>query len=245
MPEISPSKYLVQASWDDVPHLTEKAKAELLSSTLPYMRDARSKGMPSLGAGAIYPIPESEIVCEPFRIPVHFPRLYGFDVGWRKTAAIWLAHDRDVDIMYGYAEHYRGQAEPSIHAASIKARGDWIPGAIDPASRARTQIDGRVLLAMYQNQGLLLHEAENAVEAGLYEVFVRLSTGRLKLFRTLANTLMEYRLYRRDDKGKRIKELDHLMDALRYAVMSAQLAKLPPIIMAGAVTHIADAAAGY
>lgn len=245
MPEISSSKYLVQAGWDDVPHLTQKAKDELLSSTLPYLRDARSKGIPSLGAGAIYPIPESDIICDPFQIPPYFPRLYGFDVGWKKTAAVWLAHDRNVDVVYAYAEHYRGQAEPSVHAASIRARGDWIPGAIDPASRARTQIDGRVLLTMYLGQGLRLVEAEHAVEAGLYEVYVRLTTGRLKIFKSLQNTLMEYRLYRRDEKGMRVKQLDHLMDALRYGIMMLQLAVPMPVPLAGVQTHIADMNAGY
>ena len=31
---------------------------------------------------------------------------------------------------------------------------------------------------------------------------------------------MEYRLYRRDDKGNVVKERDHLMDATRYLVVS-------------------------
>ena len=33
MPEITASKYLVEISWDDVPHLDEKTKRELLEST--------------------------------------------------------------------------------------------------------------------------------------------------------------------------------------------------------------------
>ncbi len=71
MPEISPSRYMVNAGWDDVPHLGEKTKKELLESTLPHLQDARSKGTPSLGAGAVWPIPLSEILVDPFEIPVH------------------------------------------------------------------------------------------------------------------------------------------------------------------------------
>jgi hypothetical protein len=67
---------------------------------------------------------------------------------------------------------------------------------------------------------LRLQPANNAVEAGIYEVWTRLSTGRLKVFSTLANWLAEYRIYRRNEKGAVIKEGDHLMDATRYLCMS-------------------------
>ena len=223
MPAVSPSKYLVQASWEDVPHLDEKTKAELLSGMAPHQRDARTKGIPALGSGAIYPVPESEITVAPFAIPVFWPKAYGFDVGWNKTAAIWGALDRSVDCLYLYAEYYKGQAEPSIHATAIKARGAWIPGVIDPAARGRSQKDGEQLLANYIDLGLNLETAVNAVEAGLWDVWERLSTGRLKLFSTLQNTLAEYRLYRRDEKGHVVKQFDHLMDAKRYLVVSGIL----------------------
>ncbi len=87
MPEISASKYLVNASWKDVPHIDEKTQAELLAATPPYLRDARSKGEPSLGAGAIYPVELSEVLVDPFQIPPHWPRCYALDVGWNRTAA--------------------------------------------------------------------------------------------------------------------------------------------------------------
>lgn len=220
MPAITDSRYLVQAGWSDVPHLDERTKAELLSSTLPHLRDARSKGIPSLGAGAIYPVPESEFVVDPFAIPAYWPRAYGLDVGWDRTAACWAAIDRNTDCVYVYAEHYRGQAEPSIHAEAIKVRGAWIPGVIDPASRGRAQKDGEQLLELYRQLGLNLDIADNSVEAGLYDVWQRLSTGRLKVFRTCGNMLAEYRIYRRDERGRVVKKFDHLMDALRYLVRS-------------------------
>lgn len=220
MPEISPSKYTVFAGWDDVPHLDTDTKRELLASTPPHLRDARSKGIPSLGSGAIYPVPESEITCDPFQIPDHWPRAYGMDVGWNRTATAWGAWDRATDTIYLFSEHYKGQAEPSIHAAAIKARGAWIPGVIDPAARGRAQTDGESLLDTYKDLGLLIRKADNSREAGIYAVWERLSTGRLKVFKTMQNWLAEYRIYRRDEKGHIIKENDHIMDATRYLVMS-------------------------
>lgn len=214
------SKKLVMAGWDDVPHLDDKTKKELLDSTPPYLRDARSKGKPSLGSGAIYPVEESEIIVDPFVLPAHWPLVYGMDVGWKKTAAVWGAHDRDSDIVYLWSEHYRGEAEPSVHAHAIRARAHWIQGVIDTAARGRSQIDGHTLMDLYRELGLHIHNADKSVEAGLQAVWERLSTGRLKVFSTMRNWLAEYRLYRRDDKGKIVKEFDHLMDATRYLIMS-------------------------
>lgn len=223
------SKFVVMATWDDAPHLTEDVKKELWKSIPEFQRDARSKGIPQLGAGAIYPVPESEFVIDPIEIPKHWPRAYGMDVGWNRTAVIWLAHDRETDTIYFYSEHYRGQAEPSIHADAIKARGAWIPGVIDPAARGRSQKDGLQLLQSYKDLGLDVEPAFNGVESGLYEIWQRLSSGRLKVFRNCANWIAEYRLYRRDEKGQVVKGFDHAQDGGRYGVMSGlERAKVKP-----------------
>ena len=214
------SKCVISATWDDVPHLSEDAKRELMASIPPFQRDARSKGVPQLGAGAIYPVPESDFVVDDFPIPKHWPRAYGMDVGWNRTAVPWGALDRETGTLYLYAEYYRGQAEPSVHATAVKARGEWIPGVIDPAARGRSQRDGEQLLQDYRDLGLDLLPAVNAVEAGLYTVWERLSGGRLKVFRSMSNWLSEFRLYRRDEKGRIVKQNDHLMDATRYLVVS-------------------------
>ena len=214
------SKCVVLATWDDAPHLTQQVKDELWAALPPHEREARSRGIPSLGAGAIYPVPEEDILVADFPIPAHWVRAYGLDVGWKRTAAIWGALDRETDILYLYSEHYRGDAEPSVHAHAIRARGEWIPGVIDPAARGRSQVDGRQLLQMYTDLGLALDAADNAVESGIYQVWQRMSSGRLKVFRSLTNYLEERRLYRRDEKGRVVKERDHLQDATRYLVMS-------------------------
>ena len=212
----SPTKHVVMATWDDAPHLDAQAKIDLWNSIPPFQRDARSKGIPQLGAGAIYPVPESDLLVDPFAIPAHWPQGYGMDVGWNCTAAVWGALDRESDTLYLRHEHRRSQAEPSVNVHGIKAPGDWVPGFIDPASRGRSQRDGQQLLNDYRNLGLHLTLADNGVESGLYSVWNRMSTGRLKVFRNMSNWLQEFRLYRRDEKGNVVKANDHLMDAMRY-----------------------------
>lgn len=218
--ESNDARKVVMAGWDDVPHISEEQKARALKSIQPYLRDARTKGIPSLGSGAIYPIPESEIICDPFPIPKHFKRVYGLDVGWNKTACVWAAIDPSTLTVYLYAEHYRGKAEPSVHATAIKQRGEWINGVIDTAARGRSQIDGNNLWDMYTDLGLKIHKADKAVDTGIEMMFELLSTGRLKVFSNLSNWLKEYRVYRRDKNGKIVKENDHILDATRYLAMS-------------------------
>lgn len=212
--------YVLNMDWDDAPHLTAEQKQELWDTIPPYQREARSKGIPALGSGAIYPVAESDITVEDFEIPEHFARVYGLDVGWNRTAGVWLAWDRDKDVVYAYSEHYQGNAEPVVHAHGIKGRGEWIPGVIDPAANGRTQTDGTRLMDVYRDLGLDLQKAENSVEAGIYAVWQRLSAGKLKIFKSCRNLLGEMRLYRRDEKGKVVKENDHACDALRYAIVS-------------------------
>jgi hypothetical protein len=213
-------KWCIGITWDDVPHLSKEDRDRLWDSIPPHQRDARAKGIPALGSGVIYPVSEDAYLCDPIEIPKHWPRAYALDVGWNKTAAVWGAWDRDNDIVYLYGEYYIGEAPPQIHGDAIKSRGEWIPGVIDPAAKGRSQMDGKALMHEYIALGLDLQPANNEVEAGIFSVYRRLQSGRLKVFRTLNNWRSEIRLYRRDDKGKIVKERDHLMDTTRYLIMS-------------------------
>lgn len=224
---------IITATWDDVPHLSQADKDELWASLPPHQRDARTKGVPALGSGAIYPVAEEAIVIDDIPIPPHWKQSYGMDVGWNNTAALWSAWDQETDTVYIVHDYKRGQAEPPSHAAAIKAPGDWIPGAIDPASAGAGQDDGKKLVNQYIALGLDLTFADNSVESGLFEVYNRMVTGRLKIFKSCVKTIGEYRLYRRDEKGKIVKQNDHLMDCLRYNIQSGlSVAKTKPIAKA-------------
>lgn len=216
---INGERGLVMAGWDDVPHLGEQEKALMLGECEPHLVDARSRGIPHIGSGAIYPVPESDVFVDDFAIPDHWRKVYGLDVGWNRTAAVFIAIDPESDTAYVYSEYYRGQAEPSVHAEGIRSR-KVRPGVIDPAARGRSQHDGSKLIDSYLDLGLSLQKADNSVEAGIYAVWQRLSSGSLKVFRSCQSWRQEYRMYRRDDKGRIVKDGDHLMDATRYAIMS-------------------------
>lgn len=212
------SKAVIQAGWDDVPWLDEETKHRLLEDTPLHLREARSKGLPAMGAGNVYSVPVESVLEEPFAIPEQWPRMYGLDVGWNRTAAVWGALDPTTDTIHIFDEHYRGKEEPPLHAYAIQARGDWIHGVIDPAANGRSQVDGQRLVQNYKDLGLILFNAKNEVESGILNVQQRLQSGRLKIFKTCVNLQKEYMLYRRDRNGRVIKENDHALDALRYIV---------------------------
>ena len=218
------SKGSVLLDMDDVPHLSEEQKRSILASVPPWQRATRKSGLPGLGSGVIYPVPEDVILIDPIPIPPHWPRSYGMDPGWNCTAVIWFAWD--VDSPGGgaiaYDEYYRGLADPAVHVAAINKRGKWIPGVIDPAAQAARGLQGEILLDVYRDLGLQVEKADNTVVPGLIKVWDMLSTQQLRVFSTLKNWRSELRLYRRDEKGNIVKKNDHLMDATRYNVMSGR-----------------------
>ena len=138
------SKYVVQAGWKDIPHLDEDEKRKLVANTPLYQVKARTEGEPTLGAGAVYPMGESEIVVPDLAIPEHWPRAYAWV--WVGTGRRWCGVRAIPRARWCicYSEHYQGQAEPASHAQAIRARGDWIIGVIDPACLGSSLIDGRL-----------------------------------------------------------------------------------------------------
>lgn len=230
------SRAAITIGMDDVPWLPPEVIADIISSTPPHLRDAVKNGTPSLGSGAIYPIPLDEVVMDqasaarlrPF--PAHWRWLYGMDVGWNKTAIVVCVQDPDTDVIYVVDEYYQGKKEPALHSVHIKQKThEWMIGAIDPASHGRSQDDGKKIIQIYRGLGLRLREADNQVEAGIYKVWTRLSAGTLKFFPNTFNLQSEYLIYRRDDNGKVIKEHDHALDALRYAINTWKFAQQAPV----------------
>lgn len=221
MPALSASRYLVLAGWDHVPHLSERAKRELLESTPAYLRDARSKGIPLLGSGAVFPVPDELILCDAFAIAPHWPQIGGIDFGWdHPTAGAVLAWDRDADVIYVTKDYRQSHATPVVHAAALKAiGGEWLPWAW-PHDGNNDTAAGPALARQYAAQKLnVLPEhatwpddagGGNSVEAGVTEMLDRMQTGRWKVFRNCGAWMEEKRLYHRKD-GRLVKLRDDVL----------------------------------
>lgn len=229
------SRFVVQMTIDDAEHYTPEQRAEIIASYPAHEREARVKGVPSMGSGRVFPIPEEDIRAAPFAIPAHWPQINGMDFGWdHPFAAINLAWDRDADCIYVCKEYAAREATPVVHAAAIKPWGDWIPCAWPHDGLQHDKGSGEQLAEQYRGQGLkMLHEKAtfpdggNGVEAGVMEMLDRMQTGRWKVFETCGGWLGEFRLYHRKD-GLIVKLKDDRISASRYGMMMLRHAITQP-----------------
>jgi len=220
---------------DDAEHYSPEERAKIIASYPAHEREARSKGIPTLGSGLIFPVLEEQIICEPFAIPAFWTQINGVDFGYdHPFGAANLAWDRDADIVYVCKDYRERQATPIIHSAAIKPWGDWIPCAWPHDGLQHDKGSGEELASQYRGQGLnMLHERAtwedggNGVEAGVSEMLDRMLTGRWKVFSTCTKWLEERRLYHRKD-GRIVKERDDVISASRYALMMLRFASVNP-----------------
>jgi phage terminase large subunit-like protein len=236
MYDIKEGQFLVQATWDDAPHICGKVKEQLLSIYSPHEREMRSKGIPVFGSGQVFPFPEENITVEPFKIPDHWARVAGIDFGFdHPTAGAWVAWDRDSDTIYLYDEYSQSKQTAIVHAAAFNSRPRWIPVVWPHDGYQHDKGSGVQLAQQYRNQGVnftaehfrnptALGESStgkgnNSVEVGILDMYQRMETGRLKVFSTCRNFLQEYREYHRKD-GKINPINDDVISAARYAILS-------------------------
>ena len=124
---------LLTAGWEDAEHLTDDMKEQILQALPPHEREMRSKGIPMIGSGLVFPIQEDVLAIDPFAIPPHYARIAAIDFGYdHPTAVVWLAWDRDKDIVYVYDCYSMSKQIPSYHASHINERegSDYIPVAV-------------------------------------------------------------------------------------------------------------------
>lgn len=230
------SRHVTIATIEDAQHFTAEQREEILSSYPEHERDARTKGIPTLGSGRIFPVAEDKISVEPFAIPDHFRRLGAMDFGYdHPFAAVELAFDADADIIYVTKAYRERLVTPVISSAALRPWGDWLPWMWPRDGGRETQEGAGIALAkQYQEQGLKIwpehaqfEDKSVSVEAGLMAMLDRMQTGRFKVFRHLADWFEEFRLYHRKD-GKVVKLVDDLLSATRYGTMMIRHATTAP-----------------
>jgi phage terminase large subunit-like protein len=231
----APQRDLITMTIDDAEHYTPEERAKIIAQYPEHEREARAFGRPILGSGMVFPVAESAVRIEPFRLPDHWGRLVGMDFGYEHpTAAVWTAYDSDTDTIYVYRTYKKNRETISTHAAAIRAPAPWIPVAWPHDGLQHDKQAGRSIKDMYKDMGLNMvakHATfvENDIssfsfEAGLTEMLDRMQTGRLKVFSTCPDFFNEMRGYHRKD-GKVVKVEDDVISATRYAVMMKRYAR--------------------
>ena len=230
--EKSPDRHVIFITIDEVEHFTAEEKRTIIASYPKHELEARTKGIPILGSGRIFPVEESKIACEHSDFPNHWPRIGGMDMGWdHPFAAVELVWDRDADVVYVARIYRLRESTPIEHAAALRPWGRDLRWPWPRDGRRETLEGAGIALAeQYRDQGLnMLHEHAQfedgsvSVEAGLMLMLDRMRTGKLKVFKEHLDWWEEFRLFHRKD-GKVVKEGDDLMCATRYALMMLRFA---------------------
>lgn len=219
---------------EDVGHYSPEDRARIVASYPEHERDARTKGIPVLGSGVVFPVHEGDIRTDPVLIPPHWVRLGGMDFGYdHPFAAVEMCWDKDADVIYITKEYRQAKATPIIHAAAIKPWGDLL-WAWPHDGLQHDKGSGEELAKQYKAQSLKMlddrstfPDGGNGVEAGIMEMLDRMQTGRWKVFSTCTKWFEEFRLYHRKD-GIIVKLADDLLSASRYAMMMKRKAR--PVI---------------
>lgn len=228
--------FVKNVGWNDAPHLDAAARQRLLESYPEHERDTRSAGTPLLGSGAIFPIRDEDIMCDPVEIPAWWRRINGIDFGIDHPAAgAFCAHDAATDTFYVY-DCYKTPGQTAVyHAHAMKKHGLWIPNAWPHDGLERDKGSGQQIKDQYRTHGLYMlsqhaayhDERGNHVEPALIEMLEYMRTGKFKVFKTLTQWFEEKRMYHRDE-GKIVKERDDIMAATRYAFVMRRLARTEP-----------------
>ena len=230
-----PGIWHIGATWEDAPHLPQSVRDRYRLTYSAHELDARTKGVPMLGSGGVYTVPDELIRCKPFNIPEYYRQLVGIDFGIdHPTAAVWLAYDADNDVVY-ITDTYKATGETTAyHAQAIKRRGKWIPVAWPHDGMNREKGSGISIRNQYLNHGvnMLPMSARDHDEKGgggqkrepaTIELLERMRTGRFRVFEHLDEWFSEKRLLHRKD-GRIVDRNDDLESATRYAVMMLRFA---------------------
>lgn len=232
MDDPSEGQVVINAGWDDAPHLTDDVKRTLLESFPPHQRDMRTKGIPMLGHGRIYDLSEDYVVCDPFEIPDHFMIINGMDFGWdHPQAQVQLAIDLESDQFYLTHSWKQSRVSPNEAWGAVNKWAKDVPTAWPMDGLQTEKGSGKQQKAYYMEAGFNMlgthatwPDGSNGVEAGLFELLDLMRKGKLKIFRGNRELINEFLQYHRDDKGKIVKTGDDLLDAMRYAYMMRRFA---------------------
>lgn len=240
MNDCPPNYALLQAGWDDAPHITQERKEELLAEMMPHEREMRSKGIPVAGESMIFPIPDDDIICDPFEIPTYWPHILGVDFGGDHPFAVAkLAIDPQGDrkTVYLIDGVKRRRLTVSQESSIINGMGGVsIPIAWPHDGNKRDKQSGKPMADLYRDHGLnFIYKCFSnppepgkdegtggqGIEVGLKRMYWAMTEGRFKVFPHVFEFLKEKGSYHRDKNGQVVPINDDLISATRYAYQSA------------------------
>jgi len=228
---------VVNMTIDDAEHIPAEEREKIIARYPAHEREARTKGVPAMGSGRIFPVTEATISVPRFKVPDHWYRIGGLDFGWNHpSAGIELCVDRDHDRYFVTRAFRQREATPIMFAAALRSWDTfaWLPWAWPHDGLQHDKGSGAQLAELYKAQGLNMlaeratfTDGTNGVEAGVQDILDLMLSGRFFVCDDLSEWFEEFRFYHRAD-GKIVKMNDDLMSATRYAFMMQRFAETSP-----------------
>jgi hypothetical protein len=228
MDEPADSRAYVVMTIEDAEHIPADKRAAIIAAWPAHERDARSRGIPMMGSGRIFPYPHEAIIEQPIlHIPAYWKKGWGIDFGIdHPFAAVLMLWDVDNDVLHVHHTIRMANALPLQHAQPMLQIGAAVP-VFWPQDGTQRSKDGTgdTLAASYRKHKLLMHhdhatwpEGGLSTEAAVMDMQERITTGKFKVASHLADWLHEYDMYHRKD-GQIVKVNDDLLSATQKGLM--------------------------
>ena len=228
----SPDRAVVTMTIDDALHISAAERIKTVAGYMPHEREARARGVPTLGSGRIFTALEESVTEAKIEyIPPSWAKIWGVDFGIdHPFAAALILWDRDADVIHVHHVIRMSDALPLVHAAAMKPIAINVPVAW-PLDGTQRRDDGKPLADHYKRCGLRMitehatwPEGGVSTEAGIMEMDEREHTGRIKYASHLSDLLEERRFYHRKE-GQIVKLKDDILSAVRIALMMKRKAR--------------------
>ena len=230
-------KIVINASMRDNPYLSTSVVMDYEGSLDEKQKRMRVGGEFVMHEGLIYDEFRLDMhLCDRFDIPSDWPIIAGIDFGSNHPTAMSVMTGVD-DTWFVIEEYKMGGADIETHAGNMLA---ILAGYFGQVKKVVGDPSAKILITEYGKYGLYIQKAKNDVHSGINRVKVLLKPRpvmgqgmepKLFVFNDLIKTVEEFGLYRWADRRRGgldnidgldhpEKENDHILDALRYAVMS-------------------------
>jgi hypothetical protein len=227
-PDFDPDIKVHRGSIWDNPDLDPEAIEKVLKSYPNDERQAREFGDFIHFGGMVYPNGFHGIKRDPLT-PDQLKGndiVVGIDPGVRNAAFVWVSFDRE-NIAVCFDEVKLQEKTVIDYVQMIrKINSKWGVHepmyVIDPSARNRQGVNLENIEGELQRQGIFCVRGYNPVEAGIQSVRRRVHEGGFFVTNNCKGLIDEADEYRMEDEEefKVVKENDHRLDALRYALMS-------------------------
>lgn len=154
--------------------------------------------------GGVFGVSEGEIRVQPFELKdiAKWPKAYGIHIDWREIGAVWICRQPETSQHYLWAEYSVPSSDPAQHAASVKKMGPGIQGYMVADAGTRELKDGYAIVRRYGALGLHLETIPENIDSSVIDLSDALKSGKLKVFGNLEAFFTQFRLFRRDARGK-------------------------------------------